>query len=173
MVLALCAPALAEDALSPAANAAYLAANAKKPGTVLRPSGLQYRVLRAGFGRKVGADDVARLAYSVTMINGAVVEKTSPVLPMALAVNTVSMAGLAEALRLMREGDHWQLVIPANLAFGAKPAMNGTIPSNQTLILDVTLLSSAPPQPGQALSDNPFSVWSNGRETGGAFTIRP
>jgi FKBP-type peptidyl-prolyl cis-trans isomerase len=173
MVLALCAPALADDALSAAANAAYLAANAKKPGTVLRPSGLQYRVLRAGFGRKVGADDVARLAYSVALINGTVVEKTSPVLPMALAVNTVSMGGLAEALRLMREGDHWQLVIPANLAFGAKPAMNGTIPPSQTLILDVNLISSAPPQPGQAPPDSPFSVWSNGRETGGAFTIRP
>ncbi|HEY0265575.1 MAG TPA: FKBP-type peptidyl-prolyl cis-trans isomerase [Rhizomicrobium sp.] len=173
-LLAACAPVrAAEDALSPAANAAFLAANAAKPGTVVRPSGLQYRVRRAGFGRKVGADDVVRLSYSVTLINGAVVEKTPQVLPMALGVNTLSMAGLAEALPLMREGDRWQVVIPANLGFGGKPAMNGAIPPNQTLIFDITLVSAAPPQPGQAVPDNPFSVWSNGREAGGAFTIRP
>jgi len=35
----------ADSSLSAAANAAYLAANARKPGVVSRPSGLQYRIL--------------------------------------------------------------------------------------------------------------------------------
>jgi hypothetical protein len=35
----------------------------------------------------------------------------------------------------------------------------------------MTLLSAAPPAPGQSVADNPFSVWSNGRENGAAFTI--
>ena len=163
----------ADDPLSPAANAAWLAANAKKPATVVRASGLQYRVLRAGFGRKLGPDDVARLSYSVSLIDGQVVEKTTPVLPAALAVNAVSLAGLAEALSLMREGDHWQLAVPANLGFGPKAAMNGAVPPGQTLVLDVTVIATAPPQAGQAAPDNPLSVWSNGREAGGAITIRP
>ena len=47
------AAAAAEDALSPAANAAFLAANAAKPGTISRPSGLQYRVLRSGTGKRL------------------------------------------------------------------------------------------------------------------------
>ena len=44
LAVMLCASPLnvmAEDALSPAANAAFLAANGAKPGTILRPSGLQ------------------------------------------------------------------------------------------------------------------------------------
>jgi hypothetical protein len=66
----------------------------------------------------------------------------------------------------MHAGDRWQLAIPANLAFGGRGAMNGAIGPNQTLVMDVTLVSVAPPQPGQAMSENPLSVWSNGRESG-------
>jgi FKBP-type peptidyl-prolyl cis-trans isomerase FklB len=167
-------PALAaEDPLSAGANAAFLAADAGKPGTITRPSGLQYRVLRSGTGSRPGRNDVVRLAYSIRLINGTLVDSTTPVLPAALAMNSVVLAGLAEALSLMHAGDRWQLTVPANLAFGAHGAMNGAIPPNQTLLLDVTLISTSAPQPGQTVTENPFSVWGNGRENGAAFTIRP
>ena len=45
----------ADPSLSPEANAAYLKANATKPGVVVRPSGLQYKVLRTGFGKRPAA----------------------------------------------------------------------------------------------------------------------
>jgi FKBP-type peptidyl-prolyl cis-trans isomerase len=167
-------PALAaDDALSAAANAAYLAGSAKQPGTVLRPSGLQYRVLRHGAGKRPGGNDVVRLAYSIRLINGTLVDSTTPVLPSAFAMGSVGLAGLAEALSLMHVGDRWQLVIPPNLAFGGKGAMNGAIPPDQALLMDVTLLSAAPPGPGASVSESPFSVWSNGRESGASLTIRP
>jgi FKBP-type peptidyl-prolyl cis-trans isomerase len=173
-LLLLGAPAFAADeALSPAANAAFLAGSAGKPGTIVRPSGLQYRILRSGAGRRPGGSDVVRLAYKVTLINGTVVDSTTPVLPAALGMANVSMAGLAEALSLMHAGDRWQLVLPANLALGSKGAANGAIPPNQTLLFDLTLISAAPPVSGQEASENPFSLWGNGRENGAAFTIRP
>jgi FKBP-type peptidyl-prolyl cis-trans isomerase FklB len=162
----------AEDPLSAGANAAFLASNAGKPGTIVRPSGLQYRVLRSGTGSRPGRNDVVRLAYGIRLINGTLVDSTTPVLPAALVMNSIAMAGLAEALSLMHAGDRWQLTIPANLAFGAHGAMNGAIPPNQTLLLDVSLVSVSAPQPGEAMTENPFSVWSNGRENGAAFTIR-
>jgi FKBP-type peptidyl-prolyl cis-trans isomerase len=171
-----CAPRIAwaaEDPLGASANAAFLAANAKKPGTITRPSGLQYRVLRNGTGKRPSSNDVVRLSYAIRLINGTLADSTTPVLPAALVVSSVAMAGLAEALSLMHVGDRWQLAIPANLAFGGKGAMNGAIPPGQTLLIDVTLVSAAPPEPGQTVSENPFSVWSNGRENGAAFTIRP
>jgi FKBP-type peptidyl-prolyl cis-trans isomerase len=169
-----CVPAMAaDDALGTAANAVFLAANAKKPGTVIRPSGLQYRILRNGTGKRPGGGDVVRLSYAIRLINGTLADSTTPVLPAALAVSSVAMAGLAEALSLMHVGDHWQLVMPANLAFGGRGAMNGAIPPSQTLVMDLTLVSAAPPQPGESVTENPFSVWSNGRENGAAFTIRP
>ena len=169
----LCVPALcADDALSPAANAAFLAANAKKPGTIIRPSGLQYRVVRGGTGKRPGGNDVVRVAYVIRLINGAPVDSTTPVLPASLLVSTIAMAGLAEAVPLMHEGDRWQLVIPPNLAFGPKGAMNGAVGPNQALVMDLTLISTAPPQPGQAMTESPFSLWGNGRENGAAFTLR-
>ena len=163
----------AEDALSAGANAAFLAANAKKPGTIVRPSGMQYRVVRSGTGKRPGSNDIVRLVYAMRLINGTTVDSTTPVLPAALPMSSISLAGLAEALALMHEGDRWQLAIPANLAFGAKSAMAGAIPPNQALQMDVSLVSVSLPQPGQVTSENPVSVWSNGRESGAALTIRP
>ena len=162
----------AEDPLGASANTAFLAANAAKPGTIARPSGLQYRVLRSGTGKRPAGSDIIRLSYVIRLINGTVVDSTTPVLPATLAVSSVAMAGLAEALSLMHAGDRWQLAIPANLAFGGKGAMNGAIPPNQTLLVDVSLLSAAAPQPGQTVTESPFSLWSNGRESGAVFTIK-
>jgi FKBP-type peptidyl-prolyl cis-trans isomerase len=172
----LCVPQIsqaAEDSLGASANAVFLAANAKKPGTIIRPSGLQYRVLRSGTGKRPGANDVVRLGYAIRLVNGALVDSTTPVLPATLAMSSVAMAGLGEALSLMHVGDRWQLAIPANLAFGGKGAMNGAIPPGQNLLVDVTLVSAAPPEPGQTVTESPFSVWGNGRENGAAFTIHP
>lgn len=163
----------ADDALSPAANSAWLAANAQKPGTITRPSGLEYRILRSGTGRRPGGDDLLRVSYTVKMINGAQVDSTNPAFPAVLSQTSIGLAGLAEALSLMHVGDRWELALPANLALGAKGAANGAVPPGQTLLFDLTLISASPPAPGQTVANNPFSVWSNGRENGAAFTIRP
>ena len=112
-------PVRADETLSPAANAAYLAAHAKKPGTITRASGLQYQVLRS---------EVVRLQYAMRLINGTVVDATTPSLPAAVLLGGISLAGLGEALSLMREGDRWQVVIPPNLGFGAATAVGGAVP---------------------------------------------
>lgn len=172
-LLCLATIAMADDALSPAANSAFLAANTAKPGTVTRPSGLQYRALKTGFGKRPAGNDVVQVFFAMKLIDGRTIESTSPTLPAAMAMSTISIRGLAEALALMHEGDRWQVVMPAALAFGVNGTANGAIPGGQTVVMDLTLVSAAPQQPGQALPDNPLSVWSNGREMGGAITIRP
>ena len=162
----------AADALGPAANSAFLAESARKPGTITRPSGLQYRILHTGFGRRAVPGDIVRLFYTIHLIDGTLVDSTTPSLPASLSVDTVTMRGLSEALQLMHEGDRWQVVVPTALAFGVK-GQGTAIPPSQTLVFDITLVSAARPQPGQAVDENPFSVWSNGREAGGAITIHP
>lgn len=167
-------PALAaDDALSASANAVYLAQSAKKPGTIIRPSGLQYRVLRSGVGKRPTGNDVAQIRYAMRRIDGVVVDSTTPSLPAAVAVSTINMAGLSEALGLMREGDRWELVMPANLAFGPKGALNGQVPPQQTLVMDVTLVSTATPRPGEAPPPSVFSLWGDRYTQGAAITIRP
>ena len=145
--LPLCAwtlPAAAVDAsLSPAANAAFLAANAKKPGVFVKPDGLQFQILQNGFGARPGLTDTVEVYYTGTLINGTVFDGTSPGLPATFKVNQV-IPGWMEALAYMRVGDHWRIVIPANLAYGNRGAGNGMIPPGQTLVFDLKLISTKP-----------------------------
>jgi FKBP-type peptidyl-prolyl cis-trans isomerase len=139
----------ADDALSAQANAAFLAANARKPGVVVEPSGLQHRAIHSGYGKRPKATDLVTVNYRGTLIDGKVFDATEPGLPAQFTVNKL-IPGWTEALQLMREGDQWELAIPADLAYGARGA-GGVIPPNQTLVFELTLISvTAPPkQPDQ------------------------
>jgi FKBP-type peptidyl-prolyl cis-trans isomerase FklB len=166
--------AQAADAnLSAAANQAFLTANAAKPGTVTRPSGLQYRVVHSGVGRHPGAGDWVKVTYSGKLIDGTVFDGTSPGLPATLAVNGI-IPGLSEALQLMHEGDRWQIVVPPALGFGPHGSANGAIPPEQALVFDVTLLSAeaanGPQAPGSGL---PLIIATEGREQKAVLTIHP
>jgi FKBP-type peptidyl-prolyl cis-trans isomerase len=135
----------ADSSLNLQANAAFLAANAKKPGVVAEPSGLQHRTIHNGFGKRPKAADLVTVNYKGSLINGKVFDATEPALPAQFTVNKL-IPGWTEALQLMREGDEWELVIPADLAYGARGA-GDAIPPNQTLIFDLTLVSvTAPPK---------------------------
>ena len=133
----------ADPALSPEANAAYLRANAVKPGVVVRPSGLQYNIIKSGFGGRAGPLDQVTVSYTGWLINGKVFDGTEPLTPATFTVNKL-IPGWTEALGLMRQGDRWHIVIPANLAYGARGAGDGLIPPNQTLVFDMEVLSIKP-----------------------------
>ncbi len=133
----------ADSALSPQANAAYIANYAKKAGVYKRQSGLEYRILQNGFGARPAATDIVTVYYKGALINGKVFDATEPGFPAEFPVNAL-IPGWTEALQLMREGDHWELVIPANLAYGTRGA-GDSVPPNQTLVFDLTLVKSAHP----------------------------
>lgn len=131
----------ANDALSPAANQAFMMANAKKQGVVSLPSGVQYRAIRSGFGNhRPSLADTVQIEFSARLIDGTVFDGSSPGLPVTLLVSNL-MRGLNEALQLMHEGDHWELLIPPNLAFGTRGTPNGSVPPNQCVVIDLTLVS--------------------------------
>ncbi len=143
----------ADPSLSAQANAAFLAANAKKPGVTVQPDGLQFRIIHAGFGKRPKASDMVTVSYKGSLINGKVFDATEPGLPAKFQANKL-IPGWTEALQLMREGDEWELVIPAHLAYGERGA-GGAIPPNQTLVFDLQLISVSeppkePPQEGQS-----------------------
>jgi FKBP-type peptidyl-prolyl cis-trans isomerase len=147
-------PALAADtSLSQQVNAAFLAANAKKPGVIIRPSGLQYRIIRNGFGKRPGALDSVDVYYKGSLINGTVFDQTEPGLPANFVVNKL-VPGWTEALEIMKEGDHWELVIPAGLAYGSRGAGGGVIPPDQTLVFDLELVKVMPPPKDEGQDQN-------------------
>jgi FKBP-type peptidyl-prolyl cis-trans isomerase FklB len=125
---------------SAAANQRFLADYAARPDVKKLPDGLMYRVLRAApsDGPQVQKNsDVVEVYYKGTLINGKVFDKTKPEEPASFQVGGV-IPGWTEALKLMKTGGTWELVIPADLGYGSDGA-GDIIPPDQTLIFLVSL----------------------------------
>lgn len=117
----------------------FLAANAKKEGVVVLPSGLQYEVITEGTGKKPGAADKVECHYEGTLIDGTVFDSSIKRGETAtFGVNQV-IKGWVEALQLMQEGAKWRLFIPYNLAYGERGA-GEMIPPYSTLVFEVELI---------------------------------
>lgn len=117
----------------------YLAENAKKDGVITLPSGLQYKVLKEGNGKKPKATDKVLCHYEGFLIDGTVFDSSvQRGEPATFALNQV-IPGWTEGLQLMSEGSEYRLFIPSELAYGSKGAGELILP-NATLIFDVQLI---------------------------------
>lgn len=128
--------------LTPQSNQKFLTDNAQKPGVVTTASGLQYKILTAGHGKQIhGPDDTVTVTYKGWTIDGHVFDQTGPGQTANFPAGRL-IRGWVEALKLMHEGDEWQLVIPSKLAYGEAGA-GADIGPNQTLVFDMKLISVA------------------------------
>lgn len=117
----------------------YLAENAKKEGVKVTATGLQYKVLTEGSGKKPGATDTVKVHYEGFLIDGTVFDSSiQRGEPISFPLNGV-IAGWTEGLQLMAEGSKYRLFIPYNLAYGEQGA-GASIPPFSTLIFDVELI---------------------------------
>ncbi|GLQ45598.1 peptidyl-prolyl cis-trans isomerase [Dyella lipolytica] len=142
---------------------AFLAKNKKAAGVKTTASGLQYQVLSQGTGARPGPNDTVKIDYSGSFLNGDVFDASSkhnPPGPASIPLARV-IPGFREGLQLMQVGGHYKLFIPANLAYGAEP--QSQFPPNETLIFDVTLISTGPTAAGAA----PQQGAPGGGEAGG------
>ncbi|MDA8098561.1 MAG: FKBP-type peptidyl-prolyl cis-trans isomerase [Nitrospiraceae bacterium] len=122
----------------------FLAANAKKEGIVVLPSGLQYKIVKPGSGRTPLSTDLVRVHYRGTLIDGAEFDNSRKRgQPVLFAVNQ-AIKGWGEALMLMKEGATWQLFIPAGLAYGDRGIPGSPIGPDAALIYEIELLSVMP-----------------------------
>ncbi|RQW76849.1 MAG: FKBP-type peptidyl-prolyl cis-trans isomerase [Geobacter sp.] len=123
------------------AGDAFLAENRKKEGVVTLPSGLQYRILKAGDGKRPSGSDSVECNYRATLVNGTEIDSTLRTgKPATFKVNDGAFQGRSEALRLMSVGSKWQIFIPPQLAFGER-GRGKDIGPNETLIYEVELLA--------------------------------
>jgi FKBP-type peptidyl-prolyl cis-trans isomerase FklB len=119
---------------------AFLAENKKKEGVKTLPSGLQYKVIKAGTGKKPKLSETVIAHYRGTLIDGTEFDSSyKRGQPATFQVSGV-IPGWTEALQLMEEGAKWQLFIPSNLAYGERGA-GGVIGPNATLVFEIELIS--------------------------------
>ncbi len=118
--------------------ASFLAENGRKAGVITTPSGLQYRVVRPGSGRKPVLGSTVMVNFRGTRLDGFEFDASEEGKP-ATMVAAQTIAGWKEALQLMSVGAKWQLVVPSNLAYGERGS-GADIGPNQLLLFDLELV---------------------------------
>lgn len=127
---------------------AFLAKNKTAPGVVTLPDGLEYKILVEGKGDSPKATDEVTVNYRGKLIDGTEFDSSyKRNQPFTTRVQGGIIKGWTEALQLMKPGAKWELYIPANLAYGDRPA-GPLIGPDSTLIFEIELLSAKPASPG-------------------------
>jgi FKBP-type peptidyl-prolyl cis-trans isomerase FklB len=116
----------------------FLAENGKKEGVVTLPSGVQYKIIKAGTGEKPVDSDMVEVNYRGTLLDGTEFDASAEGKPVNLKLAAL-IAGWKEALKLMPIGSKWQLFIPAKHAYGER-GVGTEIGPNELLIFDVELV---------------------------------
>ncbi len=118
---------------------AFLKDNAKAEGVVVLPSGLQYKVLEEGKGRKPSATSQVKCHYAGSLLNGQEFDSSyRRGEPAVFGLNQV-IKGWTEGVQLMSEGAKYEFYIPYNLAYGEQGS-HGAIPPYATLKFVVELI---------------------------------
>ncbi|WP_298267778.1 FKBP-type peptidyl-prolyl cis-trans isomerase [Geobacter sp.] len=119
----------------------FLTENARKEGVRTLESGLQYKVLKEGSGRKPTLKDTVTINYRATLTDGTEFDSTyRDGKPRSLPLGKV-IPGLQEALPLMAEGAKWQLFLPPRLAFDDRGPL-----ADRAVIYELELISVEPPK---------------------------
>ncbi len=127
----------------------YRAENAKKSGVTALESGLQYEVLKPGEGDSPKAEDRVEVHYKGTLIDGTEFDSSyTRGAPIQFNLKGV-VPGFKEAIEHMKPGAKWRVVMPPELAYGAKGA-GKKIGPNETLIFEIEYLGLAKAEPKTA-----------------------
>lgn len=117
----------------------FLAKNAKEKGVKTTKSGLQYKCIKPGNGKKPTAKSMCTMHYTGKLIDGTVfdssVERGAPI----KGTPTNFIKGWIEGLQLMDEGSTYMLYIPYQLGYGEQPT--GSIPPGSALVFEVQLIT--------------------------------
>ena len=130
-------------------SAAYMARNAKLPGVIQLPSGIQYSVIKRGDGTvSPTATSTVVVAYRGMLVDGTEFDSTwAHNAPASITVDHM-IPGWRDVLPRMHVGDRWKVVIPPQLAYG-KDGQLPRIGPNEALVFEIELLAIKPPEADQ------------------------
>ena len=112
----------------------YIAKFLQEEGAVQTESGLAYKIIEAGNGKKATSDkDTVWVNYKGTLLDGSVFDQNDDI---NFTLGRV-IKGWSEGMKLIGEGGKIKLVIPGDLAYGEYGTRG--IEPNSTLVFDVDL----------------------------------
>ena len=117
----------------------FLEENSKKEGVIVTASGLQYKVITEGSGRKPAVTDTVETHYEGRTLDGIVFDSSYKRGKTASFQLNAVIKGWTEGLQLMAEGSKYELYIPFELAYGATGG--GKIEPYAALIFTVELIA--------------------------------
>lgn len=123
----------------------FLARNARQPGVVVLPDGLQYKVVRSGpaDGPHPQKGDEIKVDYTGQLIDGTVFDSTRQAgAPVVMKLDHL-VPGWMDAVPRMRPGDEWILFLPPKLGYGSD-GRPPAIPPDSVLVFDLALLGVLP-----------------------------
>jgi FKBP-type peptidyl-prolyl cis-trans isomerase len=135
----LAAPAAAQTryGTSQSENLRFLTDMAARPGIMKLANGVLYRVMASGDGAAPAArSDKVSVTYTGYLINGSKFGASEPGKPSVFVISR-TIPGWNEALMKMKEGDRWEIIVPADQAYGGGSA--GAVPPDQTLVFILQL----------------------------------
>ena len=122
------------------AGKSFLKTNKEIEGVVELPSGIQFLVLEEGTGAQPGISDTVKAHYKGALLNGKEFDSSfKRNQPFTASLRSL-IKGWQEVLPLMKEGSHWRIWIPSDLAYGDRGA-GSDIPGGATLMFEVQLIS--------------------------------
>lgn len=130
----------------------FLELNAQQPDVVVLPSGLQYKILKQGWGQKPKAGASVKVHYKAMLLDGTEFDNTYKTEPAEFVLTEDVLPGYSQGLMLMSEGAKWKLFVPPRLAYGihgqptSRPGISAIEP-NATLIFEVELLAVGEAKP--------------------------
>lgn len=128
--------ALARD--NKAASDKFLAENKVKKGIVTLPSGIQYRIIEEGTGKRPLKTSEVTMHYRGSLTTGLEFDSSfARGTPAKFKVDQV-LKGWQEVIPMMKVGDHWQIFLPPEQAYGMRG--NGPIGPNQALVFEIKLI---------------------------------
>ncbi len=122
------------------AGESFLKTNKEKEGVIELASGIQYEILKEGQGPKPLASDTVKAHYKGSLLDGKEFDSSFRRNQPFTAPLRSLIKGWQEVLPLMKEGSHWRLWIPSDLAYGDRGA-GADIPGGATLVFEVELLN--------------------------------
>jgi FKBP-type peptidyl-prolyl cis-trans isomerase len=128
-------------AANKAASDRFIAQYRGRPGVKALANGIQYRVIEDGNGPAVRPDGQARILYRASISTGqefATSYSGANAQPTTIVINESPLAGIKQVLPMMRQGAHWEILLPPDQAYGSGPG--SPIGPNQAVLFDIKIV---------------------------------